>query len=253
MKMLIATILMLAIVLPTGAQAANSQSDAQAALDQIAVDLKAALVELTAIDESDKKLAISNQVQIDTTEMLNRSERRIKMEEIPALQERGKAADEMRQQVIDMGCPPEGGEGPIELVNRCNPLAEKHRGIVENILEDMKVIKESLATIESTRQAVSETTLANAQQQKANNYRRDQLQATKLQLYNKMISQSLAIAKNKSIASQACKALSDVEEAHCCLSVVWDGANPDRCGVELIYQVFQRNGIFGTREVKPVR
>lgn len=253
MRMLIATILTLAIMLPAGAQAASTQSDAQAALDQMAAQLKAALVELTVIDESDKKLAISNQAQIDTTMLLNRSERRIKSEEIPALAARGREADEMRQQAIDMGCPPEGGVGPIDLVNRCNPLASEHRAKVNQILEDMDFIKGELATIESTRQAVSETTLANAKQQKANNDRREQLQATKQQLYGDMIRQSLAIVKNKSVASQACKALPNIEEAHCCFSVIWDGVSPSRCGIELIYKVFERAGVFATREVKPVR
>lgn len=240
-------------MLPAGSQAASTQSDAQAALDQMSAHLKAALVELTTIDESDKKLAISNQTQIDTTEMLNRSERKIKTEEIPALQERANAADIMRQQAIDMGCPPEGGEAPIDLANRCNPLVRAHRAKVEQIFKDMEVIKGNMATIENTRRAVSETTLANTKQQKANNDRREQLQATKLQLYGEMIRQSLTIVKNKSVANQACKGLPNIEEAHCCLSVIWDGANPNWCGIELIYKVFERSGIFSTREVKPVR
>jgi hypothetical protein len=253
MRMLIATILMFAVVLPAGSQAASMQSDAQATLDQVASQLKAALVELTALDDSDKKLTISNQVQIDTTKMLDRSERKIKTEEIPPLQERANSADIMRQQAIDMGCPPEGGETSIDLANRCNPLVRAHKAKVEQILIDMEVIKGNMATIENTRRAVSETTLANAKQQKANNDRRGQLQANKQQLYGEMIRQSLAIVKNKSVANQACKALPNIEEAHCCLSVIWDGANPNRCGIELIYQVFERSGVFATREVKPVR
>lgn len=251
--MLIAAILMLAVLLPASSQAASPQSDAQAALDQITAQLKATLVELTAIDESDKKLAISNQVQIDTTQMLNRSERKIKTEDIPPLQMRANAADEMRQRIINMGCPPEGGVGPIDLVNRCNPLVGEHRAKVEQIMKDMEVIKGNLATIEKTRQAVSDTTLANAKQQKDNNNRREQLQATKLQLYGDMIRRSLAIIKNRAVASKACKALPKLEEAHCCLSVISDGVNPNQCGVELIYQVFEKSGVFGTREVKPAR
>jgi hypothetical protein len=143
--------------------------------------------------------------------------------------------------------------GPIDLVNKCNPLIREHKAKIKQILEDNEVIKSKLATIENTRRAVSETTLNNAKQQKANNNRREQLQATKLQIYGEMIRQSLAIVKNKSVASKACKDLPNKEEAHCCLSVIWDGVNPNQCNIELIYQVFGRAGVFGTRVVRPVK
>lgn len=250
MRILLTITFLLAMVVAANAVQDKKQSDAQEAIDKIMAELKDTLAELSVLDESDKKLALSNKIQLETTEMLNRTENKIKHEDIPALQQRAREADEMRQQAIDSGCPPEGGKAPIDLANRCNPIVRAHRAKVDKILEDKEVIEGNLATIKETREAVSKTTLANAKQQKENNARRDQLKANKLGLYSQLITNSMSIAKAKAAAVNACKSLSG-EQAHCCLSVVWDGANPERCEVELIYQVFEKAGIFSTTIIKP--
>jgi DNA repair exonuclease SbcCD ATPase subunit len=252
MRILMVTMLMFALVQPLRAQTGSTHSTAQEEDEQLFIELKGALKELTALDESDRKLAQSNQIQVETAQMLDRAEDKIRREEIPPLVERGRAADAMRQRIIDSGCPPDGGEVPIAVAERCNPLISAHRAEVQQIEANMTSIRSRMETIQNTRRAVSETTLANTRQQKTNNTRRDELQATKLRLYGQIITRSITIVENRAKASTACEKLGN-EEAHCCLSVVWDGADPNRCSIELIYQVFERAGVFATREVRPVR
>jgi len=192
-----------------------------------------------------------NQRQIETSGMLDRSERRIRSEEIPAIVERGRHADVMRQNALNSGCPEGGGEVPIATANRCNPLVQAHRAEVERIEADVASIKQRLSTISAGREAVSQSTLANAQKQKENNARRQELDASQLQLQSQMAIRALAVAGNRGKATKACKAIKENEEAHCCLSVVSDGANPARCGVKLIYRVFLDAGLFGTAAVVP--
>lgn len=252
MKILVAGLLTLASTFPANAQSNGAPPDTYAAIHKLEAALQDSLMELSVLDDSDKKIATSNRTQVDTTKMLESTERSIKTEELPALQERARAADETRQRILDSGCPVGGGEVPAAVADRCNPLIRAHKAEVQDIFADMETVKTKLATVESTRRAVTETTLANANQKRINNNRRDELQAKRLRLLAGIISQSLALTKNKSPAADGCKALRH-EKAACCLSVVWDGASPDRCDVELIYQVFETAGVFGTREVKPIK
>ena len=249
MKMLISTIVMLGAILPASSQPTTAPSAAQSAIDDIAAELHGTLKEITALDAADKKLAASDKVQADTTAMLDHAESKIMNEEVPPLKERGRLADQERQRILDSGCPEGGGMMAAELADRCNPPIRAHKEIVRKLESDMAEAKARLAKIENTRRAVTETTLSNWQQHKANNSRRDQLEATKRQLYGRSIMRALSDAKNKARADSACKSL-DNEKASCCLQVAWDNADPARCNIELVYQVFERAGVFATREIK---
>lgn len=159
--------------------AGTTQNSTQDDIDQAMQDLKGTLAQISALDETDRKLTRSNQVQIDTTKMLDRSENKIKHEVLPELKMKGEQWDIKRQNHIDSGCPAEGGRMPIEQANRCNPVTDVLNAEREELLQKFRDLKDQMETIDKTRRAVSETTLANAQQQKANNARRDELQARK--------------------------------------------------------------------------
>lgn len=53
-------------------------------------------------------------------------------------------------------------------------------------------------------------------------------------------------------ASESCKNSGSDEQVQCCNSVIWDKADPTRCGIPLIYQVLKKGGLFGVTEVVPV-
>ena len=248
MQILVATVLALAVVQPSAAQTRTAQQE----LDELSAQLRDARKESTELDESDRKLAQSNQVQAETHRMLTRAEERIRAEEVPRIVERGRAADVTRQRIIDSGCPPHGGEVPLAVAQRCNPMIGAHAAEVQRIEADALELRNRLATIERTREAANETTIANARQQSANNARRNELQARQAQLRVQMIQRAVSAHEKRAKATEACKALTPLENAHCCLSVVSDGASPTRCGPEPIYQAFERAGVFGSAVVRPV-
>jgi hypothetical protein len=70
---------------------------------------------------------------------------------------------------------------PRAIADQCNSKAQALNHEHAEIEADEKSMKGQLATIAKTRQAVTETTLANARQQKANNARRDELLVAKQQ------------------------------------------------------------------------
>ena len=232
--------------------APEDESGAQAALGKVLAGLQAAMGELTALDESDRQLAASNRTQVETTAMLDRAEHKITDEVAPALDRRGQEWNLARQQAVDSGCPPEGGETTPDIAARCNPIAHALNIKHKQIEDDLQAMIREATTIRDTRQAVSQTTVANALKQKANNARRADLQAVKEQLYNESIAAALRLVQGKAAASQACKAL-ESERAHCCLAVVWDGVNPKQCDVGLLFKVFEKAGLFSTNVVTPVQ
>jgi hypothetical protein len=244
------TIGLILMAVSSNAQSQEEPSAAQTAIDKAVADLKGTMREVSSLDNSDKALAKSNKVQSDTTGMLNRAENKIQTIEVPALTERGRLYDIHRQSLIDSGCPVDGGVVPEAVANRCNPLVRANNLEHERILKDLQNLKDRATTITKTRKAVSDTTLANAKKQKANNARREELQAAKLQLMAQVITRSLSLITDKSAAINACGSLPD-EKAHCCLSVVSDGVDPNQCDVELLYKVLENGGALQTRAVVP--
>jgi hypothetical protein len=142
----------------------------------------------------------------------------------------------------------DGGRVPIALANRCNPLIAASNEEHDKIVKAYQDLKDRLATIAKTRDAVAKTTLANFDRQKTNRARREELQVTKRDLMGQIISRSLSVIANKAAAVKACESLAG-EKAHCCLSVVSDGVNPAQCDVELLYQVLENGGAFQSRAV----
>jgi DNA repair exonuclease SbcCD ATPase subunit len=249
MRVTLAILLTLAMTLPLNAGSEQTET-ATDVIDQAIANLKPLMKEETTLDESDKKLARSNQTQIETLAMLNSAESKIRLEKGPALNERGKLWDQKRRDLIDSGCPPEGGVMPADIANRCNPLVRALNDEHEQIFREAQALKEQLLTIGATRAAVSETTANNAKQQKTNNARREDLMARKSKLYAQAIAALRNIGAAKAALSKECKDLTDLEAAHCCLSVIWDGVDPRQCNVELLYNVFEKAGFFHTSEVR---
>jgi hypothetical protein len=250
MKVLPAMPLMFVIALTANAQTDQGQGSAQAALDRAMGDLKGTLSRLSALDESDKKLAASDQVQTDTTESLNRLEGMIKDEDIPAIAKKDRAYRIELKQITDSGCPTGGGTVPKALADRCNPLIDHLNTVYAEMAKDVERVTGQLVIIETTRKAVSDTVLANALQHKANNALRGDLAAERLKLWSQVIARAMAVGVRQQTASKACESLSD-EAAHCCHSVVWDGEDPRHCDVELLVEVFAHAGVFSGGIVVP--
>jgi hypothetical protein len=243
---------LMSIAMSTNAQSDGERSATQVAIDKARADLKDAMRELSSLDDSDKSLARSNRAQSDTTEMLNRSETKIKTIDLPAIQERGRLWDIKRQNVINSGCPADGGIMDPATADRCNSIVRPLNIERARILKDYQNLESRAASIQKTRAAVTKTTVENAQKQKANNARRDDLQTQKLQLMSQVITRSLSLIADKAAATNACQSL-PAERAHCCLSVISDGVDPKQCDVELVYNVLDGAGIFQGGAVVPRR
>src|SRR3954471_12588773 len=99
------TVAALSVVISAHFSTQSKPSEAQIAIEKLRTEMKAPLAEISALDESDRKLAISNQVQIDTTAMSKRAERHVLDEDMPALQARWDAYRRGVKQYIDSGCP----------------------------------------------------------------------------------------------------------------------------------------------------
>lgn len=243
MKLLFAIALMFATILPANAQA--EKSEIEIAIQNAMTVLRQIPGDLVVLDESNKKLAKSNQEQIDTTKVLDKQQHKIQYEEWPEL---SKKIDELNEKIARTrasGCPEERTAVAVELAIRCNALNAESRGERARLEAIQNNMNSQIQTINQKRQTVSSTTLANAAQQKRNNAALDDLQSKKLSLYAQVITRSMNLAKSKAIASQSCKSLT-LEKAHCCLSVVSDGTNPAQCDVELLFKLFENAGAFST-------
>jgi len=89
------------------------------------------------------------------------------------------------------------------------------------------------------------------QRRKDNDAKISDLSAKLDEAQSKAIAQALKDLRMRKDAGDACKAIKNLEQLSCCNSVVWDGTDPHRCGVENVYQVFKKGGVFGTPVVVP--
>lgn len=251
MKTLLTIILTFAATITTtAAQSEEKKSDAVIAVQNAMAELREVPNDMKLIDDSNKKLAISNQAQIDTTKMINALEQKIRNEDAPALMNRAKKFDANVQNVLNRGCGANQTTDP-NLAKYCNEENEKARIERDAILAAQATMTKQMQMIADTRKAVSDTTLANAEQTKKNNAAFNDLLAKKMALQSVAITRSMSIVKSRAIASKACKTLSPLEKASCCLSVVSDGRDPKQCDVELLFNLFEGAGAFRSTEVKP--
>lgn len=213
-----------------------------ATLDSIIKDSKDNFEKLTALDKSDKALKVSNDAQAFSTKAADKMEREVKEASGP-LQMEANRADQMRARLLAMGCPEGGGSVAIELANRCNPLIAQHKALVASILGRANALKTKMATARTLRERITKTTLKNVEQQKRNNTERARLQAQKLEIQTRAVMVGL---KNKVAAEKACASVASSEGQVCCHRVVFDGADPKVCGIELMCQWFEHAGMFKT-------
>jgi hypothetical protein len=143
----------------------------------------------------------------------------------------------MRQRIIDSGCPPEGGEVPVDLANRCNPQIEAHRAMFEQVMARAKSLKDQMDQVNELRDNISATVLADAQKRKQIEADRERLTAERDRLQGLAIEELLK--RTKLGAAKACT-------SECCHRVIYDGADPKLCGIGLICQSFQNAGLFGS-------
>ena len=203
---------------------------------QIGVEIQGPLKDLDALDKQNKDLKTSEDAQVFANEAEHKQRARIEAE-ARQVQMDANQADQMRQRLIDSGCPPEGGEVPEELANRCNPQIQAHRALVEQITNHAKNLKSQMDQVNELRDNISATVLANVQKRKQIDADRERLTAERDRL------QSLAIEdllkRTKLGAAKACT-------SECCHRVIYDGADPKLCGIGLICQSFQNAGLFGS-------
>lgn len=257
MNALLTTALVFAMALPVGAARSQKPDEAKAEIDRIRGEMKDALGEVTALDRSDRALAMSNQAQIDTTKMLKDIKNKVERVDMPALKEQDRLWSIKRQQYIDSGCPPQGGEMPPEVVKKCEPVRIALNAELSKIVADAEDLAKKLVFVDEGNAAVTATTLANVKKQKDNAARRYELETLQRTLeaslrrqYAARITASMKDLEKRAKAAQACTAIPDLEEAACCHQVVSDGRNPRQCNVPLIYEYFERGGAFQTPVVR---
>jgi hypothetical protein len=234
-----------ALLIALIAFSANQRADAQsvdAMLDAIQKDAKSNFEKLTVLDKSDKDLKVSNDAQVFSSKAADKLEREVKAAAAP-LQMEANRADQMRQQLLGMGCPEHGGQVALALAQRCNPLIAQHRAMTETILAKANELKSKQNTVKTLRENITKTTLKNTERQKRNNEERSKLLAQKIEIQARAV---VAGLRNKAAAEKACGSMASAEGQSCCHKVVFDGADPKTCGVELICQAFEHGGLFGS-------
>ena len=239
MKQPLILLLALCTAVPVYAQSVDAE------LDGIIKDAKGNFEKLTAIDKSDKALKVSNDAQTFSTQAANKAEKEVKDATAP-LQMDANRADQLRNQLLAMGCPENGGSVAVELAQRCNPLIAQHRALHDAVLRRAGELKNKMQTVRTLREGITKTTLKNAEQQKKNNDERSKLVAQKLEIKTRAV---IAGLKNKVAAEKACSSMSTPEGQVCCHKVVFDGADPKLCSIELMCQAFEQVGAFGGRLV----
>lgn len=218
---------------------------------QIGVEIQGPLKDLDALDKQEKDLKTSEDAQVFASEAEHKQRARIESE-ITQVQMDADQADQMRQRIIDSGCPPGGGPAPIELANRCNPQIDAHSALVQQITARANSLKTQLDQVNELRDNISATVLANVQKRKQITADRERLTAERDRLQTLAIEELLK--RTKLGAARACT-------SECCHRVIYDGADPKVCGIGLICQSFQNAGLFGSgvticgaaRSSEPVR
>jgi hypothetical protein len=236
MKQILILLVTLCAVVPVHAQSVDAD------LDAIIKDSKSNFEKLTALDKSDKALKVSNDAQTFSTQAANKAEKEVKDATGP-LQMDANRADQMRNQLLAMGRPENGGSVPTELAQRCNPLIAQHRAFHDEIFRRANALKGKMQTVRTLRDNITKTTLKNAEQQKKNNDERAKLVAQKLEIKTRAV---MAGLKNKAAAETACNSMPAPDGQACCHKVVFDGADPKLCNIELMCQAFEHGGALGS-------
>src|SRR5260370_2609735 len=134
MKQVLILLFSLCTAVPVHAQSVDAE------LDGIMKDAKGVFDKLTVIDKSDKALKVSNDAQIFSTQAANKAEKEVKDATAP-LQMDANRADQIRSQLLAMGCPENGGSVPVALAQRCNPLIAQHQALHDDVLGRAGVLK----------------------------------------------------------------------------------------------------------------
>ena len=239
MKQALILLIALFAAVPAYAQSVDAE------LDGIIKDAKGNFEKLTALDKSDKALKASNDAQSFSTQAANKAEKEVKDATAP-LQMDANRADQLRNQLLAMGCPENGGSVPVALAQRCNPLIEQHRALHDAVLARAGELKNKMQMVRTLRENITKTTLKNAERQKQNNDERAKLAAQKLEIQTRAV---IAGLKNKVAAEKACGSMPTAEGQVCCHKVVFDAADPKLCGIELMCQTFEHGDVFGAHPV----
>jgi hypothetical protein len=244
MGMLLVVMLILAVVLTANAQTGKEKSELELAILKSMREVEEVPKDMLLIEESNKKLAMSNQAQTDTLEMLKKQANKLQYEDAPAIDKRIDEIQERARRLLADGCAADATTD-AGLARRCNAANDALRKERDAIKADQESLGKRAVWIGEMRQAVYDTTLKNAKQQKQNNADFNDLQAKQLALFSGIITRSLSIVKNQAAARKACASL-PLENSHCCLSVVNDGKNPEVCdiGVEAFFNLFKNGGVF---------
>ena len=219
---------------------AASAQPARDALADIGLKIQAPLEQLTTLEVDEKKLRISEDAQILAAEVEKKQRIRIKREIAEWVVEAG-AADETRRNLLGEGCPMKRQMVAVELAARCNPRTLAHAELVGRLEVRAEELGTQLATVNELQAGISATVLQNSAKRKAIVAARTAATAERDRL--RLLAVTEAIRRNKLKAMAACG------KAACCHGVIYDGNKPDRCGIGLLCQSFQRAGLFGTNNL----
>jgi hypothetical protein len=181
--------LSLTAVSQTTPQATANQTP-QKAIDDVNAQLADTIAKLSHnlgrahdLDDSDAKLKKSDQDQTFTTAAINKGLNKVNHDELPAIQQRANNWDAERQRHIDRGCP--AGQDRVMPRSQGQPCNDETQTLTvehDQIFKDLAGVLAEKKQWEDLRNAVSTTTLANFQQEKANNAEREALNAERAAL-----------------------------------------------------------------------
>lgn len=102
------------------------------------------------------------------------------------------------------------------------------------------------ANIGRERAKLSDDTLKLTARKKDNDTQISEVSSKLKQVQIQAISAALRDPLRRTKAAATCNTGLSAEAASCCHSVVFDGADPQRCGAELIFAGFKKGGVFNT-------
>jgi chromosome segregation ATPase len=216
----------------TGDAPQKAIDDVDAQLADVMAKLSYNLGQAHGLDDSDAKLKKSDQAQADTTEMIKKGLDKNQSDEAPKLQMRANEWDRKRQEHINSGCPSDQDQSmPTGQAERCNEETRRLMAERAQLFADAQDLAARRKQFEDLRDSVSATTLANFQQEKANNAEREALNTEReaLEAAKKKLEAQLEALKN---GSDTCAKLLRQKGATCekikarC-GVMFDNSDPD--------------------------
>lgn len=216
----------------SGTPTRQQQIDATAdELKSIISELGVTIDKLTALDKSDAELKKSDQDQNWVNEKIIKGQHEVEFEDMPRLKEKHEQFRNLRQEMIQHGCPMNGGMVDADLADWCNPRADKLMALRDDELVDAQAVAKKKAEYEQLRRDTTARTVANATQENGNNAQRQGLMVHKAQLEDSKKRLEARLLDLKNGVDSCAKVLRQrnvpCEKIKAKCGLMFDGGDPD--------------------------